>query len=110
MEIYLIVLLIIIKKICILRPTTEPEKSHYNELLTKHNINIKFSKRDYIHLYNILYKLSIYANIETVDLKKDYVYESYEALIDYNVNNIIDKSYDRKLVEEIIFKICEDRK
>lgn len=91
------------KRLRIIGMTSGPDRPHYLELHERLGYNIDSPKRDYIHIYNILYEMGFYPNIEIVDLKRDIIYESYETLIRDNVKKILGK-YDLKEVEKSILK------
>lgn len=85
-------------KLCIIAMTSGPDRPHYIELNKNYGYEIKSPKRDYIYLYNIVYALGIDANVEIIDLKKDYVYDDFEQLIKDNTKNIL-SNYDMEIVK-----------
>ncbi|WP_051986427.1 class I SAM-dependent methyltransferase [Clostridium amazonitimonense] len=91
------------KKLRIIGMTSGPDRQHYLELHEKFGYEIDSPRRDYIHIYNILYEMGLFPNVEVVDLKRDFVYESHEELIKDNVKKILGK-YDLKEVEKSILK------
>ena len=90
-------------KLCILALTSGPDRPHYIELNKNCGYEIKSTKRDYIYLYNIIYDLGIDANVEVIDLKKDYIYDDFDQLIKDNTKNIL-SSYDMELVKSSLIK------
>ncbi|MBU5483932.1 class I SAM-dependent methyltransferase [Clostridium sp. MSJ-11] len=91
------------KRISIIGFTSGPDKPHYLELNNKFRYKINSPRRDYIHIYNLLYSLNIYGNIKIVDLKKDYVYDSYDEALKDNTSKILSK-YDVEEVKEVLDK------
>ncbi|MEW9095849.1 MAG: class I SAM-dependent methyltransferase [Clostridiaceae bacterium] len=91
------------KRICIMGFTSGPDKPHYLELNNKFGYRINSPRRDYISIYNLLYSLNIYGNIKIVDLKKDYVYDSYNEALKDNTSNVLSK-YNIEEVKEILDK------
>lgn len=82
--------------------TSGPEKPHYIDLHREQGYSIKFRRRDYIHLQNILYQLGIMANCRIIEIPRVSIYESYEALIRDNVSKILTKDYNRQEVEQAL--------
>ncbi|TYR81467.1 methyltransferase domain-containing protein [Priestia megaterium] len=82
--------------------TSGPEKPHYLDLYKEQGYSIKFRRRDYIHLQNILYQLGIMANCKIIEIPTKAVYDSYESLIKNNVSKIITKDYNKREVEQAL--------
>ncbi|WP_235867395.1 class I SAM-dependent methyltransferase [Priestia abyssalis] len=82
--------------------TSGPEKPHYLDLHRERGYSIKFRRRDYIHLQNILYQLGIMANCKMIEIPKTSTYSSYESLIKDNVSKILTKDYKEQEVEQAL--------
>jgi protein-L-isoaspartate O-methyltransferase len=82
--------------------TSGPEKPHYIDLHRERGYDIKFRRRDYIHLQNILYQLGIMANCKIVEIPTVAVYQSYESLIKENTTKILTKDYHKQEVEQAL--------
>ncbi|WP_046173443.1 class I SAM-dependent methyltransferase [Domibacillus indicus] len=89
-------------RIAIAGMTSGPEKPHYLDLYREQGYSIKFRRRDYIHLQNILYQLGIMANCKIIELPRVAAYPSYEALIQDNVSKILTRDYNRQKVEQAL--------
>lgn len=91
-------------RLAIVGMTSGPEKPHYLDLHRERGYRIKFRRRDYIHLQNILYQLGIMANCKIVEIQSVATYQTYESLIQNNVSKILSKDYDQREVEQALSK------
>lgn len=89
-------------RLAIVGMTSGPEKPHYLDLHRERGYSIKFRRRDYIHLQNILYQLGIMANCKIVEIPSTSIYQSYESLINDNVSKILTKDYNKVEVEQAL--------
>ena len=89
-------------KRAIIGMTTGPIQPHYVVLDEKYGYDIKYPRRDYIELLNILYQLGIYADCEMLKLERVYEYESYEALYIAQSKKILSPTFDQQHVEEAL--------
>jgi len=95
------------RRLAVIGMTSGPEKPHYWEIYEELGYRIRFARRDYINLTNLLYELGIDVNCKILDLQKTYVYESEEEFVDQNLRAIMEPDYDRGKVEEILRKYLE---
>ncbi|OAH55738.1 hypothetical protein AWH48_03415 [Domibacillus aminovorans] len=89
-------------RLAIVGMTSGPEKPHYVNLHREQGYSIKFRRRDYIHLQNILYQLGIMANCKIIEIPSVSTYPSYESLIRDNVSKILTKDYNKQEVEQAL--------
>lgn len=89
-------------KRAIIGMTTGPIQPHYAVLDEKYGYDIKYPRRDYIELLNILYQLGIYADCEMLKLERVYTYESYEALYEAQSKKILSESFSLAHVAEAL--------
>ncbi|MGG3450273.1 class I SAM-dependent methyltransferase [Domibacillus aminovorans] len=89
-------------RLAIVGMTSGPEKPHYVDLHREQGYSIKFRRRDYIHLQNILYQLGIMANCKIIEIPSVSTYPSYESLIRDNVSKILTKDYNKQEVEQAL--------
>ncbi|WP_018393611.1 class I SAM-dependent methyltransferase [Bacillus sp. 37MA] len=89
-------------RLAIVGMTSGPEKPHYVNLHREQGYSIKFRRRDYIHLQNILYQLGIMANCKIIEIPSVSIYPSYESLIRDNVSKILTKDYNKQEVEQAL--------
>lgn len=82
--------------------TTGPIQPHYVVLDEKYGYDIKYPRRDYIELVNLLYQLGIYADCEMLKLERVYKYDSYEALYTAQSTKILSPSFERQHVKEAL--------
>ncbi|WP_315906748.1 class I SAM-dependent methyltransferase [Priestia koreensis] len=82
--------------------TSGPEKPHYLDLHHEKGYEIKFRRRDYIHLQNILYQLGIMANCKIIELPTTAIYDTYEELIKANSSKILTNHYSTKDIEQAL--------
>lgn len=89
-------------RLAIVGMTSGPEKPHYVDLHKEKGYSIKFRRRDYIHLQNILYQLGIMANCKIIEIPTISIYDSYESLLKDNVSKILTKGYNKREVEKAL--------
>ncbi|MBB6732127.1 class I SAM-dependent methyltransferase [Cohnella zeiphila] len=92
------------KRLAIVGLTSGPEKPHLWEIHRQLGCRIKFKRKDYIYLMNLLYELGIDANCQIVELERVYRYETEEQLIRDNLRPIMDENYDRKAAVDILLR------
>lgn len=98
------------RRLAIIGLTSGPEPPHYWEIHKKLGIDVKFSRRDYIHLTNLLYQLGIDVNCRIIPLERVYTYDSWEQLIEVQTRKLIvseDRplsNMDKKTIEDIMSK------
>ncbi|MBX4148645.1 class I SAM-dependent methyltransferase [Paenibacillus sp. FSL W7-1279] len=90
------------KRWAIIGLTTGPEKPHLWEIHQELGYKVKFQRRDYIYLTNLLYELGIDVNCKIVNLERIYRYENEEQLLKDNLGVILEANYDRKATEKIL--------
>lgn len=90
------------KRLAVIGLTSGPEKPHLAEIQRQLGCKVKFQRRDYIYLTNMLYELGIDANCKILDLERIYRYDSEEQLMKDNLSAILDAHYDRKAAEAIV--------
>ncbi len=91
-------------RLAIMGMTTGPLQPHYLELSRTHGYQLKFPRRDYILLQNILYEMGIYAHCQMIPLVKTYTYHSFDDLVERNLSQIREKAIDRSKVEAALKK------
>ncbi|TWI59007.1 class I SAM-dependent methyltransferase [Halalkalibacter nanhaiisediminis] len=89
-------------RLAVLGMTTGPIQPHYTKLHEHYGYDIKFPRRDYIDLLNLLYELGIYAECKIIPLKRTYQFSSYEELISKNASKILTATYKESDVEEAL--------
>jgi ubiquinone/menaquinone biosynthesis C-methylase UbiE len=94
----------IAKRLAIIGLTSGPEQPHYNDLKQELGYEIKFKRRDYIHLTNILYNMGIDVNCKVIPLVKRYEYASIEAALKDNTSRIVTKHVDINKIEKILLR------
>lgn len=92
------------KRLAIVGLTSGPEKPHLWDIHRQLGCKVKFQRRDYIHLMNLLYEMGIDANCKMIELKRTYRYASEEQLVRDNLNAVLDEHYDRKAAERILYR------
>lgn len=100
------------KKRAIIGLTTGPIQPHYDVLAKEYHYEIKYPRRDYIEILNMLYQLGIYADCEMLALERMYSYESYDALYAAQSKKILTDSFDWQHVKEALARYVteeEDR-
>ncbi|MFD2214891.1 class I SAM-dependent methyltransferase [Metabacillus endolithicus] len=100
------------KRLAIVGMTTGPIQPHYLELHEQYGIEVKFPRKDYIDLLNLLYELGIHADCKIIPLSRTQVYSSYEECLEKNMSKILTKDVDLSLVEDVLSKyiVCENGK
>ncbi|WP_332649841.1 class I SAM-dependent methyltransferase [Lysinibacillus sp. 54212] len=88
------------KKRAIIGMTTGPIQPHYEVLDKKYGYDIKYPRRDYIEIINMLYQLGIYGDCEMIKLERTYRYETMEELLHVQSKKILSDTYDLAHVEE----------
>lgn len=81
------------KKKAIIGLTTGPIQPHYELLSEKYGYDIKYPRRDYIEIVNMLYQLGIYADCKMIPLMREYVYDSEEDLVKAQSKKILDTNF-----------------
>ncbi|MDN4493947.1 hypothetical protein [Ureibacillus aquaedulcis] len=90
------------KKRVIIGMTTGPIQPHY-EVLDKHfGYDIKYPRRDYIQIVNMLYQLGVFADCEMLKLERTYHYETKEQLITAQSKKILNEQFNRQHVEQAL--------
>jgi Methyltransferase domain len=92
------------RRLAIIGMTSGPEKPHYWEIYETLGYRVRFSRRDYIYLTNLLYELGIDVNCKILDLQKTYLYDTEEQFFEHNLSAILDPEYDREKAAEILRK------
>ncbi|MCP3742038.1 class I SAM-dependent methyltransferase [Rossellomorea sp. BNER] len=87
------------KKRAIIGLTTGPIQPHYVILDERFGYDIKYPRRDYIMIVNMLYQLGVYADCELFKLERIYRYESLEQLYEAQCKKILSPEYDRAHVK-----------
>lgn len=87
------------RKKAIIGMTTGPIQPHYNILHDTYGYAIKFPRRDYIEIVNMLYQLGIYADCQMIPLTRTYHYDSKEALLAAQSKKILDTKFKLAHVE-----------
>ncbi|MEG0385086.1 methyltransferase domain-containing protein [Solibacillus cecembensis] len=81
------------KKRVIIGLTTGPIQPHYVVLDQHYGYQIKYPRRDYIGIVNMLYQLGIYADCEMLPLERTYRYDTYEALYTAQSKKILNDTF-----------------
>lgn len=92
------------KRLAIIGMTTGPFQPHYLDLHESEGYAIKFPRRDYIHLLNILYEMGIYADCHLTKLTKTYEYQTYGELLKASRSKILDEHIDMQKLEAALEK------
>ncbi|MFC4601870.1 class I SAM-dependent methyltransferase [Cohnella hongkongensis] len=92
------------RKYAVIGWTSGPERPHLLDFHQELGVKVKFQRRDYIHLTNLLYELGIDTNCKILELERNYLYASKEELLRSCLKDIIDPSYDRKAAEDIVLR------
>ncbi|MET3289698.1 UNVERIFIED_CONTAM: SAM-dependent methyltransferase [Brevibacillus sp. OAP136] len=95
------------RRLAVIALTSGPERPHLLAIHRELGCNIRFQRRDYIHLTNMLYELGIDANCRILDLERTYHYENEEQLVKENLKAIMDENYDRQAAKEILHRYVE---
>lgn len=97
------------KRLAIVGLTSGPEKPHLLEIHRQLGYKVKFQRRDYIYLTNMLYELGIDVNCKIMELERVYRYNSEEQLIKSNLAAVLDAGYDRKAAEAILHQFVKEK-
>lgn len=90
------------RKKAIIGMTTGPIQPHYEVLDKQFGYAIKYPRRDYIEILNMLYQLGFFADCQMLPLERIYTYATKEALLAAQSKKIIDKIVDRAHVEQAL--------
>ena len=82
------------KKRAIIGLTTGPIQPHYAILDEQFRYDIKYPRRDYITIVNMLYQLGIYANCEMLKLEREYRYDTLQQLYEAQSKKILTPRFD----------------
>ncbi|WP_100401394.1 class I SAM-dependent methyltransferase [Bacillus sp. FJAT-42315] len=97
------------KRLAIIGMTSGPIQPHYLDLEKEYGYKIKYPRRDYIHLQNILYEMGIYANCKIILLERTYQFSSFEELITKNKAKILNEYVDDRHVEKVLEKYITEQ-
>ena len=87
------------KKRAIIGLTTGPIQPHYVTLDEQFGYDIKYPRRDYIAILNMLYQLGIYADCEMIKLERTYRYDTLAQLYEAQSKKILSTQFDRAHVK-----------
>ncbi|WP_404321667.1 class I SAM-dependent methyltransferase [Cytobacillus firmus] len=98
------------KKRAIIGLTTGPIQPHYVLLDERFGYDIKYPRRDYIMIVNMLYQLGIYADCEMIKLEREHRYDTWQQLIDTQSKKILSPPFEQAHVEASLkhFIVKED--
>ncbi|MBN6886715.1 methyltransferase family protein [Cytobacillus horneckiae] len=82
------------KKRAIIGLTTGPIQPHYIALEEQYGYDIKYPRRDYIAIVNMLYQLGIYADCEMLKLERVYRYETLEQLYEAQSKKVLSPQFE----------------
>ncbi|MEC1157381.1 class I SAM-dependent methyltransferase [Cytobacillus horneckiae] len=82
------------KKRAIIGLTTGPIQPHYIALEEQYGYDIKYPRRDYIAIVNMLYQLGIYADCEMLKLERVYRYETVEQLYEAQSKKVLSPQFE----------------
>ncbi|WP_404328461.1 methyltransferase domain-containing protein [Mesobacillus maritimus] len=82
------------KKRAIIGLTTGPIQPHYVVLDEQFGYDIKYPRRDYISIVNMLYQLGIYANCEMLKLEREHRYDTLAQLYEAQSKKIRSLQFD----------------
>lgn len=88
------------KKRAIIGMTTAPMRPHYLDLQAAYGYQLKYPRRDYIHLVHLLYEMGIYASCNIVPLTKTYRFASEEALLKDNSSRLLAADVDEDVIRQ----------
>jgi hypothetical protein len=91
-------------RLAIIGVTSGPEKPHLWDLYHELGYKVKFGRRDYIYLLNLLYEMGIDANCKIINLQRINRYGTEEQLMSENLNVILNDGFDEKAAKEILFR------
>ncbi|WP_088102333.1 class I SAM-dependent methyltransferase [Halalkalibacter urbisdiaboli] len=89
--------------------TTAPMRPHYVDLEREYGCRLNYPKRDYVHLFHLLYELGIYANCQMVPLVKTYTFSSREELIEKNKVKFVDNQIESQKVEKALLPYIKEK-
>lgn len=95
------------KKRAIIGLTTGPIQPHYEVLDNEYGYRIKYPRRDYIQILNMLYQLGIFADCEMLKLERVYRYNNEEELYEAQSKKIIDEQVDLEDVKASLVPFIE---
>ncbi|MDQ0268621.1 methyltransferase [Cytobacillus purgationiresistens] len=87
------------KKRAIIGLTTGPIQPHYVILDEQYGYAIKYPRRDYIAIVNMLYQLGIYADCEMLKLERVYRYDTLEQLYEAQSKKILSPQFEMAYVK-----------
>ncbi|GLB60163.1 hypothetical protein NCCP133_22950 [Cytobacillus sp. NCCP-133] len=87
------------KKRAIIGLTTGPIQPHYVLLDERFGYDIKYPRRDYIMIVNMLYQLGIYADCEILKLEREHRYDTWQQLLDAGSKKILSPRFEQAHVE-----------
>jgi hypothetical protein len=87
------------KKRAIIGLTTGPIQPHYVLLDKQFGYDIKYPRRDYIMIVNMLYQLGIYADCEMIKLEREHRYDTWQQLLDAGSKKILSPRFEQAHVE-----------
>lgn len=90
------------RKKAIIGMTTGPIQPHYEVLDKQFGYAIKYPRRDYIEILNMLYQLGIFADCQMLPLERVYTYPTKEALLTAQSKKIRDNAYKLEHVEQAL--------
>ncbi|MEK4227971.1 class I SAM-dependent methyltransferase [Solibacillus sp. FSL H8-0538] len=94
-------------KKAIIGMTTGPIQPHYEVLEERYGYDIKYPRRDYIELVNMLYQLGIFADCQMIPLERVYRYDSEEALLAAQSKKILSEQVDLAHVRDALTTFIE---
>lgn len=92
------------RRLAIVGVTSGPEKPHLWDLHHELGYKVKFGRRDYIYLLNLLYEMGIDANCRIINLQRMNRYSSEEQLINQNLDVILNDEFDKQAAKDILFR------
>lgn len=95
------------KKRAIIGMTTGPIQPHYQVLDEQFGYSVKYPRRDYIEILNMLYQLGIYADCQMLSLERAYTYETKGQLLTAQSKKILDETFDLKHIEQALEPFIE---
>ncbi|MCI3927094.1 class I SAM-dependent methyltransferase [Paenibacillus sp. TRM 82003] len=95
------------KTLAVVGMTSGPEAPHLRDIARELGYRVKFTRRDYIHLMNVLYQLGIDANCRIVPLERTYTYDSEEQLFEDQLKKIMEPSFDRDAAKRIVSRYVQ---
>jgi hypothetical protein len=98
------------KKRAIIGMTTGPIQPHYQVLDEQFGYSIKYPRRDYIEILNMLYQLGIYADCQMIPLERTYSYETKEQLLTAQSKKIRNETFKIEHVEQALEPFIEETK